>query len=74
MSGVLSLAGYGRGIVVLPEPNTNLMTPRTLLPTLTARLEPGTHVLASAVYGTRTGGREALEQPPTEVMNHGKLG
>ena len=74
VSGVLSLAGYDRGIVVLPEPNTNLMTPRTLLPTLTARLEPGTHVLASAVYGTRTGGREALEQPPTEVMNHGKLG
>ena len=74
VSGVLSLAGYDKGIVVLPEPNTNLMAPRTLLPTLTARLEPGTHVLASAVYGSRTGSREALEQPPTEVLNHGKLG
>ena len=74
VSGVLSLAGYDKGIVVLPEPNTNLMASRTLLPTLTARLEPGTHVLVSAVYGTRTGGREALEQPPVEVMNHGKLG
>lgn len=74
VSGVLSLAGYDKGIVVLPEPNTNLMSPRTLLPTLTAKLEPGTHVLASAVYGTRTGSREALEHPPTEVLNHGKLG
>ena len=74
VSGVLSLAGYDRGIVVLPEPNTNLMAPRTLLPTLTARLEPGTHVLASAVYGTRTGSREALDHPPTEVLDHGKLG
>ena len=74
VSGVLSLAGYDKGIVVMPEPNTNLMAPRTLLPTLTARLEPGTHVLASAVYGTRTGSREALEQPPTEVLDYGKLG
>ena len=74
VSGVLSLAGYDKGIVVLPEPNTNLMAPRTLLPTLTTKLEPGTHVLVSAVYGSRTGGRETLNQPPTEVLNHGKLG
>lgn len=74
VSGVLSLSGYDRGIVVLPEPNTNLMAPRTLLPTLTATLEPGTHVLASAVYGTRTGSHEALDHPPTEVLEHGKLG
>ena len=56
-----------------PEPNTNLMAPRTLLPTLTARLEPGEHRLVSAVLGTRTGGRALLDNPPKEVLSHGKV-
>ncbi|MDO5298572.1 MAG: DUF2264 domain-containing protein [Clostridia bacterium] len=73
VSGVRALAGYDAGIVVLPEPNTNLMTPRTLLPTLTAKLAPGVHVLISAVLGTATGGREAWENPPTEVLAYGKM-
>ena len=69
-----SLRGYTGGAVVLPEPNTNLMTPRTLLPTLTATLTPGEHVLRSAVLGTVTGGRGLLEHPPTEVTTYGKMG
>ena len=57
----------------MPEPNTNLMAPRTLLPTLTAKLPAGEHVLVSAVLGTKTGGRDAWENPPTEVMKDGKM-
>ena len=67
VSGVRNLSGYIGGTVVMPEPNTNLMEPRTLIPTLTAKLEPGRHVLRSAVLGTVTGGRGLLEHPPTEV-------
>ena len=67
VSGVRGLSGYTGGTVVMPEPNTNLMTPRTLLPTLTVKLEPGTHRLRCAVLGTVTGGAELLENPPMEV-------
>ena len=73
VSGVRALAGYEAGTIVMPEPNTNLMVPRTLLPTLTAKLEPGEHLLVSAVLGTRTGGRSAWENPPTEVLTYGKV-
>ena len=73
VSAVKRLGGYTGGTVVLPEPNTNLMTPRTLLPTLTAKLEPGEHVLVSAVLGTVTGGRALLDNPPTEVTAYGKM-
>ena len=74
VSGVLALRGYDAGCVVAPEPNTNLMAPRTLLPTLTAKLEPGEHRLVSAVLGTKTGARALWDNPPTEVTAHASLG
>lgn len=58
---------------VMPEPNTNLMAPRTLIPTLTARIDKGETVLVSAVFGTKTAGRDAWENPPTEVLTYGKM-
>ena len=73
VSGVLALKGFDAGCVVTPEPNTNLMVPRTLLPTLTAKLEPGEHRLVSAVLGTRTGTRALWDNPPTEVKTHAEL-
>ena len=74
MIAVVNRSGYDAGIVVMPEPNTNLMAQRTLLPTLTAKLAPGTHVLESAVLGTVTGGAALLDHPPTEVTADGKMG
>ena len=73
VSGVRNLLGYTGGTVVMPEPNTNLMVPRTLLPTLTVKLEPGRHVLRSAVLGSANQGREQIENPPTEVSAYGKM-
>lgn len=58
---------------VMPEPNTNLMAPRTLIPTLMARIGKGETVLVSAVFGTKTAGRDAWENPPTEVLTYGKM-
>ena len=51
-SAVCAIAGYDSAQVLAPDVNTNLMAPRTLLPTLRAALEPGEHVLVCAVLGT----------------------
>ena len=70
LSGIKALKGYGGAQVVVPEPNTNLMAPRTFLPTLTARLSKGESVLVCAVLGTETGGRSLWENMPLEVQRY----
>ncbi|MCU0489960.1 MAG: DUF2264 domain-containing protein [Chloroflexaceae bacterium] len=50
-SGLRDLAGGRRGEVVRPSPNTNLLHPRTVLPTLHGAHEPGEHWLVCAVIG-----------------------
>ena len=74
ISGVMNLQGYDGQQNVMPEPNTNLMVPRTLIPTLTAKIGKGETVLVSAVFGTKTDGEEAWKNPPTEVLQYGKMG
>ena len=49
-SAVFAMQGYDRGEVIDTEPNTNLMYPRTVLPTLRAEIAPGETVLLCAVY------------------------
>ncbi len=65
-TGVYAIEGYQRGEVVRPEPNTNLMWPRTLIPTLHAAIGPGETRLACAVYASV--GDEAPESIPEEVL------
>ena len=68
VSAVFALQGYDAGCVLQPEPNTNLMVPRTLLPTLTAKLSPGEHRLVCAVLGTKTG--TLPDDLPKEVIRY----
>ncbi len=63
---VFGIAGYERGEVVDAEPNTSLMYPRTLIPTLRAKLTPGEARLICAVCATEDG--SLPEDIPTEVM------
>jgi hypothetical protein len=65
-SGLLDLSGARDGCVILTEPNTNLITPRTALPALVARHEPGEHWLACAVLADPDGDawRSAWAHPP----------
>ena len=49
-SAIYALQGYTGGEVIHTEPNTNLMEPRCVLPTLRAVLTPGTHELRCAVF------------------------
>lgn len=51
VSGVRGLLGYESAGLVWPNANTNVLRPRTVIPTLTASLAPGVHWLVSAVYG-----------------------
>ena len=69
-TGVFAIEGYARGEVIVSEPNTNIMTPRTLLPTLHAAVRPGKTRLVCAVYAA-----EADEAPaaiPEEVLKIAK--
>lgn len=69
-SAIFALKGYERGEVLSPECNTNLMHTRTVLPTLHARLTPGTHELICAVYCVS--GDQVPDTIPQEVLNHAK--
>ncbi len=68
ISGIRALRGYHRAEIIEAQPNTNLMSPRTLIPTLHAVLEAGESVLVSMVYGTMTGTEEDWMKPPVELM------
>jgi len=66
-SGMINLLGYEQARMIEPEPNTNVLYPCTLIPTLTAHLEPGEHLLVSAVFGA-TGDEDVASEwhtPPS---------
>ncbi|GAE09662.1 hypothetical protein JCM10914_6036 [Paenibacillus sp. JCM 10914] len=54
-SAVRSLLGYDDAEVIHAQANTNLLHPRTVIPTLRVKLAPGTHWIISAVYGEPAG-------------------
>jgi hypothetical protein len=57
-------AARREGAVVRPDPNTHLLWPRTLLPTLRGTLDPGTHLLVTAVYTDTSGDASGFADPP----------
>jgi hypothetical protein len=50
-SGIVSIYGQGQPDLVYPNANTNLINPRTVIPTVKGSLKPGTHWLVNAVFG-----------------------
>lgn len=64
ISSIESVLGYDQGLVIRPEPNTNLLYNRTLLPVLKAYLSVGKHLLISIVGGITD---EALQSPKPVV-------
>lgn len=51
ITGIVDLNGTLKAEMIQPEPNTNLLYPRTVIPTLTGRINPGKNILVSAVLG-----------------------
>ena len=68
-SAIKGLTGYASATMVYAEPNTNLIAPRTLIPTLQAELAPGEHVLACVVLGTRACQPDWADHVPQELLD-----
>lgn len=60
-SAIFAIAGYERGDIIWPDVNTNLMHPRTVIPTLHAAIPAGTTTLICAVF------TDAGDECPTEI-------
>ena len=69
-TGIYAVCGYERGEVIVPEPNTNIMSPRTLIPTLHAQIQPGRTRLVCAVFAAEGG--EAPDEMDEEVLKIAK--
>lgn len=51
-SGIYDLLEDSKAICIQPEANTNLLYPRTYIPTLKKQVDKGNHLLISAVFGS----------------------
>lgn len=51
ISGIVNLYGDRKSNLVATKANTNLINPKTTIPTLSGKMGKGTHWFASAVYG-----------------------
>ena len=69
-TAIYAVSGYERGEVLRPEANTNLLSSRTVLPTLHASIPAGTTTLICAVFADA--GDAAPDEIPEEVMNIAK--
>lgn len=74
-SGIVALHGHGKGELIETIANSNLMEPLCSLPMLTAKLEPGSYVLACAVLGVPGPGdhRSIWSRPPSIRMSQGGI-
>jgi hypothetical protein len=74
-AGIKCLYGNMEGNIVHTEPNTNLIHPNTMIPTLTGELEKGTHWIASAVFGSTeiNNSKTAYENAPSLEVIHNKI-
>jgi hypothetical protein len=72
-SGIQSIYGNGQPELVYPNANTNLMNPRTVIPTVKGSLKRGTHWLVTAVFG-EPDNEEVLKNwdivPHVELADH----
>lgn len=68
-SEIRNMLGYEQAELIRPHTNTNVLQPRTAIPTLRTTLTPGTHWLVAAIYGEPNGTIEAAtHEPPAEQL------
>lgn len=68
-SETIGLIGYASAQLSYPNANTNVLEPRTVLPTLHAQLASGEHVLASLICG-QAGGSTAVSKEQALAALH----
>lgn len=74
-SGIRVLYGAGKAELIHPSSNTNLMNPRTVIPTVRSSMQPGIHWLATAVFA-EPGNDTYLQHwndEPAAVVKDGQL-
>jgi hypothetical protein len=69
-SGIRDLHGQRAGEIVRVDPNTNLLYPRTVLPTLTAQHAPGEYWLVCAVLADVDAGQWAHDWEQVPALPH----
>jgi hypothetical protein len=72
-SGIRSLYGNGNAELIFPNSNTNLLNSRTVIPTVKTRINPGTSLLVSAVYGEPIGKDKSWEEVPNITVFDKKI-
>jgi hypothetical protein len=74
-SGIKSLDENGQAELLYPHANTNVMQARTVIPTIKASYNPGTHWMINAVFG-EVGAEEVMTQwnaVPEVKVQDGKI-
>lgn len=72
-SGILPLYGSPETTLVHPNPDTNLINSRTVLPTVKYTIEPGKVMIASAIYGSSEKNADIWAAAPYAVTENGHL-
>lgn len=75
LSGLVNLWGDRLGKIVVAAPNTNLLYPQSLIPSLVGPIQPGETWLACAVLGQPPSscGEYAWASPPRIIRENGSL-
>lgn len=70
ITGIVDLSGTLKAEMIQPEPNTNLLYPRTVIPTLTGKINIGKNILVSAILGAVDVCKGFnLEESPTVIFD-----
>lgn len=69
ISGIINLHGDRAGEIIRTEPNTNLLHPRTVIPTLKGSLHKGEHWIISCVMGSSKSDGINLDLHPTHNIS-----
>ncbi|NLB90774.1 MAG: DUF2264 domain-containing protein [Clostridiales bacterium] len=73
-SGIIGLKGYESAEILTVEPNTNILYPRSVIPTLHANIPVGETVLVCMVLGAKTQGEEKWKKRPGEENVYAAMG
>lgn len=74
VSAICDVFGARKAEIIWPESNTNVLFSRSVLPTLTKRLEKGVHKLVCTVLGDTSKDREEhLDNPPEVIVGEDKV-
>jgi hypothetical protein len=73
VSGAVPLYGGGSAALIYANPDTNLLQPRTVIPTVQQVIEQGEAIIVNAFYGDSAMSEITYKTPPCAIVKDGKL-